>query len=429
VAENISHYHVYFGTSSGNYDSTHQVNATADTLYGLTENTTYYIAVTAVNSGAFESLEKPEVSVTTYHFTLNQGILLVNETFDGTLSYNFVNDDSINAFYNRALNGYTYTYLDRNCPTCIPQNQLRISDLLHHSPVIIHSEDNRGNYSLGYPDDSTYLVLREYMKNGGKIIIEGRRNLSAGNDGESSIRQFISGSIPYDYLKVKSAYVPYWSPGVRSEEFIGAQSQGFGYPNLHADSLRVAQSSGGLGLLGRVPGVGYIDSLLSGETIYKFNSVYDTSSSKGKPVAYRYLGTDYKLIYFDFPLYFIQEAEACSLLHRALSDLEMYPSTVEEEEGDNLPLSFSLKQNFPNPFNPETVIDYILPKESQVRITIYNLLGQKVRDLLDQRVSAGHQKISWDGRNDRGEAVSSGIYFYRMQAGEFVQTKRMVLLK
>ncbi len=428
VAENIDHYNVYLDTLSGNYDSTHQMTATVDTLYGLTENTTYYVAVTAVNSNALESIEKQEVLVTAYHFTLNQGILLVNETYDGSLTYNMVNDDSINAFYTRALHGYTYTYLDRNCPTCFPQNQLHVIDVLHYSPVIIHSEDNLVFRSLGEPNDSTYLVLREYMNNGGKTIIEGRRNLSSGNSVDQ-VRQFHPGGIPYDYLKVKSAYVPYWSPGVRSEEFTGAQSQGFGYPNLQVDSLRVAQCSDGLDLLGRVPGVGYIDSLLAGEVIYKFNSTYDTSSSKGKPVAYRYLGTDYKLIYFDFPLYFIQEAEACSLLHRALSDLEMYPSSVEEEAGTNVPLSFSLGQNFPNPFNPETVIEYFLPRESQVQITIYNLLGQKVRDLIDQRVSAGHQKVSWDGRNDKGEAVSSGIYFYRMRAGEFVQTKRMVLLK
>jgi hypothetical protein len=141
------------------------------------------------------------------------------------------------------------------------------------------------------------------------------------------------------------------------------------------------------------------------------------------------LGTDYKLIYFDFPLYFIQEAEACSLLHRALSNLEVYPSSVEEDAGTNVPLTFSLGQNYPNPFNPETVIEYFLPKESQVQITIYNLLGQKVRNLVDRRISAGHQKISWDGKNDKGEAVSSGIYFYRMEAGKFVQTKRMLLLK
>jgi hypothetical protein len=176
-------------------------------------------------------------------------------------------------------------------------------------------------------------------------------------------------------------------------------------------------------------GVGYIDSLMGGEVIYKFDSAYDTSGSEGKPVAFRYLGSDYSFIYFDFPLYFIQEAQACSLLHRALSDLGMYPSTVEEDQKSHLPLSFSLKQNFPNPFNLETVIEYFLPQDSRVQIAIYNLLGQRVKVLVNEREPAGNKKVSWDGRNGRGEAVSSGIYFYRIEADEFTQTKRMVLLK
>ena len=428
TVENVTHYNVYFGTTSGEYDSTHQVSVPADTLRGLTENTTYFVTVTAVNADDYESIGREEISVTTYHFTLDQGILLVDETHDQTLLYNFVNGDSINAFYSRALQGYTYTYSNHSCPSCYPQNQLHVSDLLHYSPVILHSEDNRGNHSLGDSNDSTYLVLREYLKNGGKLIIEGRRNLSTGNDGDPTVKQFLPGEIQYDYLKVKSAYVPPWSSSNRSEEFIGAQSQGFGYPDLQVDSLRVAQSSGGLELLGKVPGVGYIDSLLAGEVVYRFNSAYDTSGSEGKAVAFRYLGSDYKMIFFDFPLYFIHEAQACSLLHRALSDLGTYPSAVAEEES-SVPLSFSMKQNFPNPFNSETVIEYSLPRESQIKITIYNLLGQKVKTLINGKSPAGRQEVSWDGKNNRREAVSSGIYFYRMEADEFTQTKRMVLLK
>ncbi|HEX7401408.1 MAG TPA: M28 family peptidase [candidate division Zixibacteria bacterium] len=427
--EEILHYKVYFGTSSGHYDSVHQTYATFDTLRNLEENTSYFVGVTATSADSLESAIANEVSVVTYHFTLDQGILLVDETYDQPLSYNFVNGDSINAFYARALQGYAYTYVDHSYPNGYPQNQLYISELLHYSPVIIHSADNRGMRSLAATNDSTYLTLKAYLDNGGKVIIEGRRNLSAGNDGDFVLRDFHPGEIPYDYLKIKSVNVPLWSPGYRSEEFIGAQSQDFGYPDLSVDSLRVAQSSGGLELLGRVPGVGFIDSLLTGEVIYRFNSDFDTSNSEGRTVAFRYLGSDYSFIYFDFPLYFIQEAQACSLLHRALSDLGMYPSTVEEDQKSHLPLSFSLKQNFPNPFNLETVIEYFLPQESRVQIAIYNLLGQRVKVLVNEREPAGNKKVSWDGRNGRGEAVSSGIYFYRIEADEFTQTKRMVLLK
>jgi len=175
--------------------------------------------------------------------------------------------------------------------------------------------------------------------------------------------------------------------------------------------------------------VGYIDSLMAGEVVYSFHSAYDTFHSEGKPVAFRYLGSDYQFVYFDFPLYFIPEAQACSLLHKALSDLSVSPSLVENDEESKAPLSFSLKQNFPNPFNSETVIEYFLPKESQVKITIYNLLGQRVKTILDRRESAGHKRVIWDGKNEKEDVVGSGIYFYHMEAGEFAQTNKMILLK
>jgi len=426
--DSVAYYNVRYGTSSGHYDSLHQVTALGDTIRNLTEDTTYYITVTAVNAGGFESIANQEVSQQVFPVTMDLGLLLVDETYvDGF--YNMVNGDSVNAFYQRALKNYSYTYVNHSCPNCFPQNQLHLKELGRYSVVIIHSEDNRGYRSLGANDDSTYLVLKEYLNYGGKVIIEGRRNFSQGNDGEDISRIFHPGDIPFDYLKIKSAYVPLWTPSNRSEEFIGASSQVSGYPDLQVDSLRVTQCSNGLELLGRVPGVGYIDSLMAGEVIYRFHSVYDTSNSEGKSVAFRYLGGDYQFVYFDFPLYFIQEAQACSLLHQALSDLSMSPSIVENDEESKAPLSFSLKQNFPNPFNSETVMEYFLPKESQVKITIYNLLGQRVKIILDQRESAGHKRVMWDGKNEKGEMLSSGIYFYRIEAGEFAQTKKMVLLK
>lgn len=93
------------------------------------------------------------------------------------------------------------------------------------------------------------------------------------------------------------------------------------------------------------------------------------------------------------------------------------------------PDAFALSQNFPNPFNPETQISYSLPREAHVTLTIFNVLGQKVKTLVDELQDAGYKSIRWDGENDSGNKVSSGIYFYRIQAGDYSQTKRMVLLE
>ncbi|NIM98111.1 MAG: T9SS type A sorting domain-containing protein [candidate division Zixibacteria bacterium] len=102
-----------------------------------------------------------------------------------------------------------------------------------------------------------------------------------------------------------------------------------------------------------------------------------------------------------------------------------------EDAADNLnaPSSFTLFQNQPNPFNPETRISYYLPRACQVNLSIYNLLGQKVKTLFDGHQDAGMQSLFWDGRSDGGIQLSSGIYFYRLLAGDFRETKKMTLMR
>jgi hypothetical protein len=95
----------------------------------------------------------------------------------------------------------------------------------------------------------------------------------------------------------------------------------------------------------------------------------------------------------------------------------------------SLPKTFSLSQNYPNPFNPTTVIKYTLPVECHVKITIYNILGQKVKTLVNDHQPTGYKRVEWDSKNERREEVASGIYFYKIEAGEFTQSKKMVILK
>ncbi len=96
---------------------------------------------------------------------------------------------------------------------------------------------------------------------------------------------------------------------------------------------------------------------------------------------------------------------------------------------ESLPMQFELSQNYPNPFNPETRIQLDLPKSSHVKIEIYNVHGQKIRSLVNEEKPAGAYIVRWDGRMDNGESAASGIYFYRLVAGEFRQTHKMALLR
>jgi hypothetical protein len=103
--------------------------------------------------------------------------------------------------------------------------------------------------------------------------------------------------------------------------------------------------------------------------------------------------------------------------------------TDVNDGGKGLPHDFALTQNYPNPFNPTTQIEFSLPVASSVRLDIYNILGNLVRTVVDQPYPAGVHHITFDGRNSAGAPVASGPYFYRLTAGQFVQTKKMVLLK
>ncbi|MFQ5640809.1 MAG: T9SS type A sorting domain-containing protein [bacterium] len=103
---------------------------------------------------------------------------------------------------------------------------------------------------------------------------------------------------------------------------------------------------------------------------------------------------------------------------------------MEDSQTLGLPQQFGLAQNYPNPFNPETTIQYQLPQTGNVTLRIYNLLGQEVRTLVSENQTAGSYSVAWNGKNDVGEFVTSGMYFYKLKVGEsFLVTRKMLFLK
>ena len=94
-----------------------------------------------------------------------------------------------------------------------------------------------------------------------------------------------------------------------------------------------------------------------------------------------------------------------------------------------IPNNFSLSQNYPNPFNPTTNINYSIPQDASVKLTVYNSLGQIVKTMVDAQQKAGYYSVRWDGSNDMGSKVSSGMYIYRITAGSFTHAVKMNLIK
>ncbi len=123
----------------------------------------------------------------------------------------------------------------------------------------------------------------------------------------------------------------------------------------------------------------------------------------------------------------------------SLSSAPSKENLKTEDPNNEIPKEYSLAQNFPNPFNPSTTIEYALPKESYVTLKVYNVLGQEVRTLVNRPQSAGYKTVQWDGKNESGETVAGGIY--RLIAGErsanlqnegeriFVKSDKMIFLK
>ena len=102
----------------------------------------------------------------------------------------------------------------------------------------------------------------------------------------------------------------------------------------------------------------------------------------------------------------------------------MNNNSVTDADDDRLPSNFSLEQNYPNPFNPTTAISYQITAFSHVMLKVYDLLGREVATLVDEMKQPGRYEVKFNGSN-----ISSGTYFYRLQAGDFISTKKLVLMK
>jgi hypothetical protein len=116
----------------------------------------------------------------------------------------------------------------------------------------------------------------------------------------------------------------------------------------------------------------------------------------------------------------------------ALSGLSFFPgiiSSVNDDISEINPNTYELFQNYPNPFNPTTTISYYLPTKDKVVLTIYNILGEEILKLVNNDETPGAKSVVWNGKDRFGRQVSTGVYIYRLEAGDYVRSKKMILLK
>ncbi|MBC8180739.1 T9SS type A sorting domain-containing protein [candidate division KSB1 bacterium] len=139
------------------------------------------------------------------------------------------------------------------------------------------------------------------------------------------------------------------------------------------------------------------------------------------------------------PLIFDQTSNHTFLTTTSLSDVAgtninfidgcvNFSTEIKYIKVGKIPKHFALYQNFPNPFNPKTEIRFKLPRSSNIVINIYNVLGEAICTLVNAQYEQGHHKVVWNGKNKFGNDVTSGIYLYKLEAGDFSRTKKMYLI-
>jgi hypothetical protein len=486
----LAGYRIYWGVESGVYDSVRTVTTTADTITNLIEDNHYYVAVSAFDTDDNESMLTREVDIlvtarpltptglssmafdtsivltwdpngseldlagynvyrrttdggtdttmiayvpdpsTTYsdrsaapgvlyayHVTAidteippresdpsgevisrlashDQGVLVVDQTIDGSGGPMMPTDEAVDDFYAAILMNYDAgTYWDAH-DSAAAGRHIMDYDLGIYSVVLWYS-DVRG--SRVAETDTT--AMRKYLIGGGNLWLSGWQV------GVDSARTTSSGD----------------------QDFIGAEALMGGFQSLSVDSGKVAP-------IGALYNMEVMLPPFSGS-----NSIYGYISSEGPGSRYHGLpvgvvsnSSEYGLVLTDFPLYFMDAGESESLVD-AVMNLFGEPVSVGEDAVAHLPRAYSLSQNYPNPFNPMTVIEFAVPETRDggvdVTLLIYNIRGERIRTLIDEPKPAGIYMVSWDGRDDRGSRLASGIYLYSIVAGDFRSTRKMVLVK
>jgi len=405
----IKGYRIYRQEDAGTFQVMDQLYL--DTVYtdsSAIAGVDYHYKVKAIDILNLKGLPSEEVEGCLMLF--DQGIILVDMTC-GVEGYDGVKGDSVDAFYQRALESYDYTYVDLS-----DRAGVSLFELSSHPVAIVHCEDEPSAHCA----DNSYLysVLKQYLQAGGALLIEGRRNLLERENGwGNEFWHFAPGDFRRDYLNMDSAYIPKdWSPGDRSEEFIGAfrTPQMHGYPEtVELDTFRVnhAYDPKWFNLEGKLTGIGYFMPRQSSEVIYTFVSAYDTSGSNGKSVALKHFTDDFAVIYFDFPLYFVKEDIATQILHQALHDLEQFAKRSASAVGAAGGLAHA--SVFPNPFKPYQGHTHMTfdGLTAQARIEIFTITGERVCTIEETN---GDGKASWDVTNSQGNKLASGIYIYRI---------------
>ncbi len=348
----------------------------------------------------------------------------------------WVDEVETGVFMREAVAGYDCDYFSDTAGTLEPGNtSMGLMEMIDYGTLVVGMETGRSDDIGCQPATGGILdTLSYFMSIGGGVVVFGRW----GDIPAYDTTTFLDNVADYD-----DAYHNYFHmsrrvntptdlvvPGNFISDYVGSHSMVGVYPDLVWDSVLTAQHCAPYAAHLGIPFGSFVELWSpEPEVIYTYDARFDDSVEENQPVGWRYLGTDYRYVFFNIPLSFMERTAAIGALRQALADVA--PSLVNVDDGParRLPTHFALRQNYPNPFNPSTTIEYVLPGAAKVRLVIYNLLGRRVTTLVDGRQPSGRHRVVWDGNNASGEPVASGVYLYRLTADDFTASKKMILLK
>jgi hypothetical protein len=408
IENDILGYNLYRSNIEGDPGEILNIEIIKDTTYvdNLAVNGIYYYySVTAVDSMLNESEES--ITIRSKVVSLDQGILIVDETFDGDGSQLNPTDEQVDEFYDQLLFKYNYQNYD-----LFEESSISLADMGAFSTVIWHGND----FQDVSPPKIFKDEVKKYLDFGGKFLYTGFRPAKAFEQFGSNIGIFSQGDFIFDYLKIDTSEYKI------TALFIGAINEESGYNNIFIDSSKTQASNEY-----HLRHIESVSPSAEGTNIYLYESFFDSTTNqgsyKGKPVGVEYIGTDFKTVTLSIPLYFMDQQQAQDLMDHIMI-YKFGEITGIENEVAIVPEEYYLYQNYPNPFNPNTIIKYSLPEDGFVNLTVYNMLGEEIKTLVNKSQKSGNYEVEFTASN-----LPSGIYFYRIQTNSFYETKKMVILK
>lgn len=399
------------------------------------EDGTAYI-ISAVDRLGFES-EFSDPIVFHTHSPPDRDILLLTTVGMDMI----VESDTILNFYHEILSGYDYEILHytnpAEFPDCEGQIYLECLNWNHFESFKILIVDGGLDVDLlGLPTEDDQKIFTRYLLSGGTIVffdsftrnfrfVEPSWNVIKSPFAERflDIDSVFNMSLGY-YFSVSS------KPYIDSlAGFIKAKSVLLEAPDVDFDDTRYPFVAflKDYWPIETGPGVAAFVVNSEEQTTHTFYSKYpETSRAEGYPVGVKTVTDEATTYLYGFHLWYMEPDDARELINFIAGKT---PTDIDNNDRSTIPKRFELNQNIPNPFNASTNIKYSLPLKSDVIISIYNILGQKINLLVNEEKPAGNYSVIWDGTDLNGRPTASGIYLYQIKAGDFVETKKMLLLK